>query len=180
MSDQINQENLNPVQPEKCVKRTKGKKKKVILSVLIVILTIFAIKGILFARHIHKVADGPGDFIIEKLSENLSLDASQIAQLEKIKNEIKAKMETNKPDKENMFEDFANEFKKDNIDRNKLKELSDKKEIQMQEMKNFMTDKIIEFHDLLTPEQRIKAADNMKEMKMKFHDRMDHFKDRKN
>lgn len=40
-------------------------------------------------------------------------------------------------------------------------------------MKDFMMDKMIEFHDLLTPEQRIKAVDAMKEMKGKFHDRMD-------
>lgn len=183
MSDQINQENLNPEQPEKKVRRLRSKSKKVILSVLIIIFSVFAIKGILFARHIHKFADGPGDFIIERLSENLNLDAAQIAQLEKIKDEIKAKMEANKPGKdqrESMLNEFAEEFKKDNLDRNKLKELEDRKEMKMQEMKDFMMDKIIEFHNLLTPEQRIKAADNMKEMKMKFHDRMDHFKDKKN
>lgn len=180
MSDQINQEELIPNQSEnKCTKR-RSKRSKVILSIVIIVITIFTIKGIVFARHLHKFADGPGEFLIEKISENLNLDAAQIAQLERIKEEIKTKMEANKPNRDNMFEDLANEFKKDNMDKNKMKELSEQKEKQMQEMKDFMMDKIIEFHNILTPEQRNKTVESMKDMKGKFHERMENFKDRKN
>jgi Spy/CpxP family protein refolding chaperone len=83
-------------------------------------------------------------------------------------------MESKKPVRENKMEEFADEFRKDNIDRNKLLELGQKKEQEMKEMKEFMLDKIIEFHSILTPEQRNKAVDEMKNMKEKFgkmHDR---------
>jgi len=175
MSDETNKDQQIPKKKNSFLSSTKS---KVILSIVIVILAVLAIKGIAVARHFHKFADGPHGFIIEKISENLSLTTEQKAQVQRISDQIKERMGTKKSTHENMLEEFANEFKKDNIDRNKMKELSEKKDQEMQEMKIFIMDKIIEFHDLLTPEQRNKAVENMKEMKGKFHDKMKKFKDR--
>jgi len=175
MSDEINKEEQISQKKKSFFSSTKS---RVILTVVIVIFAIIAIKGIALARHFHRFADGPHGFIIEKISENLNLTPEQKAHVEKISDQIKQKMEAKKSTRENMLDEFANEFKKDNMDRNKLKELSVKKDQEKQEMKDFMMDKIIEFHDLLTPDQRNKAVETMKEMKGKFHDKMKKFKDR--
>jgi len=176
MSEEINKDEPIPQKKKSFLNSTKS---KVILSIVIVIFTVIAIKGIAVGRHFHKFADGPHGFIIEKISENLNLTPDQKAQVERISGQIKEKMDLKKQTREGMLDEFANEFKKDNIDRNKLKELSGKKDQEMEEMKQFMMDKIIEFHDILTPEQRDKAMVSMKEMKDKFHDKMEMFKESK-
>jgi len=190
MSDQINEVNeVNEINenkeinkeiivPEKKARRCRSKKAKVFLTIVIILFAILAIKGIAFARHIHKFADNPHRFIMEMISENLNLNQNQKAQVDRIHDQIKERMESKKPDREAMFEQFANEFKKDNLDVNKLKEFSQKKDQDMESMKDFMMEKMVEFHNILTPEQRNKAVENIKEMKMKFHDKMEHFKDK--
>lgn len=186
MSDQINREAQVPVKKRSVLSSTAS---RVILSAVIILFAVLTVKGIAFARHIHKFADGPGAFIIDRISETLDLSSDQKAKVEKIKDQIKEKMESKKNEREGKFDDFANEFKKDNIDRNKLLELGQKHEQEMKEMKDFMLDKMIEFHSILTPEQRNKAVEEMKNMKEKFgpmHDRpgrpeddRDGFRDRK-
>ena len=171
MSDQINREEQVPVKRKSVLSSTAS---RVILSAVIILIAVLAVKGIAFAKHIHKFADGPGAFIIDRIAETLDLSSDQKAKVEKIKDQIKEKMESKKSVRENKMEEFADEFRKDNIDRNKLLELGQKKEQEMKEMKEFMLDKIIEFHSILTPEQRNKAVDEMKNMKEKFgkmHDR---------
>lgn len=171
MSDQIKGEEQVPAKKKSVLSSTGS---KIVLSVVIFLFTVLAVKGIAFARHIHKFADGPGAFLIDRISETLDLSSDQKAKVEKIKDQIKEKMESKKSERENKFDEFADEFKKDNIDRNKLLELGQKKEQEMKEMKEFMLDKIIEFHSILTPQQRNKAVEEMKNMKEKFgkmHDR---------
>ncbi|MEO8447197.1 MAG: Spy/CpxP family protein refolding chaperone [bacterium] len=164
--------------PQKNKKRFfSSAKSKIILSIVIILFTVLAVKGIAVARHFHKFADGPGGFIIERLTENLNLTESQKAQVERIREQIKQKMEANKPDHENDADAFAGEFKKDKLDINKLKEFDQEREKKHNEMKEFMMEKIVEFHDILTPDQRNQAVENMKDMKNKFHDRMGKFKD---
>jgi len=158
---------------EKIKSMIKTKKAKIILSVCIIFFAFLTVSGIAVGRHFHKFHDGPGAFLIDRISEKLDLTSSQKTQVEKIKTEIKEKFESRKSDRGNMFEDFANEFRKDNLDKNALKELQSKKEQNKKEMEDFMMDKIIEFHNILTPEQRNKAMDAMKEMGNKFHRGMD-------
>ncbi len=47
------------------------------------------------------------------------------------------------------------------------------------EMRSFMLDEVAKFHGILTPEQRNKAVDKMKEFRQKKHDRHDKKEDRK-
>ncbi len=177
MSDQIKQEEQSP-QKKKSLFRSR--KIIIILSIVTIIFTILAIKGIAVAKHFHKFSDGPHEFFMDKFTENLNLSEAQKAQVENLKKQVKEKMESNKSNRGSHIEEFSNEFRKDNLDRNRLLELSKEKETQMQDMKEFMMDKLIEFHNILTPEQRIKAVENMMNMKNKFHDRMEKFKDKVN
>lgn len=169
MSDSINEGNQALEKKKTFFKTTKS---KVILGIAIIIFAFITIGGIALGKQFNKFKDGPEGFIMERIAENLNLTDEQKAQVERIKDQIKERMEAKKSVRESMFEEFANEFRKDNLDKTKLRELSEKKDQQAQEMKEFVIDKIIEFHSLLTPEQRSKAMDNIKTMKSKFHDRM--------
>ena len=160
--------NLNEQTP---ITKPSGKlykffKLKFIIPVIIAAFLITATFGIVMAKK--KFADGPGGFMMGMLVEKLDLNESQKAQVEKIRDEIHSKMESNKDEHQSMMEDFASEFTKDNMDKNKLMELDQKRVQDMKENKDFMIDKMIEFHNILTPQQRQKAVDIMKDMKGKF------------
>lgn len=159
--------------PETNSKKTyfKSSKIKIISSVVAVFILISAIGGVVWAKK--KFRDGPHGFLMGRIVEKLNLNDNQKAQVEKIKDQIKERMEAKKGNRENIMDEFANEFKKDNLDKSKLSELDQKRTQNEQEMKDFMMDKLIEFHNILTPEQRLKAAETMLEMKNKFHDRGD-------
>lgn len=169
MSDQIKQESLVPAKKHRKFFSTTSS--KLIMSVAVIIFIVIAIKGIAMGRHFHKFHDGPHGFIMEQIIGKLNLDENQKAQVEKIREQIKEKMEANKPDRKNDLDELENEFKKDNLDKNTLKQIFENKDQNREEMKDFMLDKLIEFHKILTPEQRTKAAELMKEMREKFHDR---------
>lgn len=166
------QENSEPAENTSKSKCFKSRKLKFIIPITIILILIISVCGIVKAQKKfgHGPGDGPGGFMLGMIVEKLNLTNDQKAQVEKIKDEIKAKMETKKDDRESMMQDFANEFLKDNMDKNRLQELDQKREQEMKENKDFMMDKMIEFHNLLTPEQRQKAVETMKEMKEKFKD----------
>lgn len=157
-------------------KNSKSRKFKFIIPLIVFAFLFTAVFGIVSAKK--KFGDGPEGFILGRLTKNLDLNENQKAKLEQIRVQIREKMESKKTDRKSMMDEFANEFKKDNLDKSKLLELSKKREQGKEEMKEFMMDKIIEFHNILTPEQRNKAVENMKEMKNKFHDKFRHDGDR--
>ena len=115
-----------------------------------------------------KFADGPGGFMIGMLIEKLDLNETQKTQVEKIRDEIHARMQSGSNDHQTMMEDFASEFTNENMDKNKLMELDQKRQEIMKENKEFMMDKMIEFHNILTPAQRQEAVDLMKNMRGKY------------
>lgn len=157
-------------------KPEKKNHKKFIISLIAVVIIFTSVFGIVYAKK--KFKDGPHGFIIEMLTEDLNLSENQKAQVERLKGEVKEKMESNKPHMESGLEELAVEFKKDQLDKNKLKELSNKREQNKEDMKEFMMEKLSEFHSILTPDQRSKVVDNMKNMKDKFHNKTHNFKDK--
>ncbi|HQY52876.1 MAG TPA: Spy/CpxP family protein refolding chaperone [Ignavibacteria bacterium] len=141
---------------------------------MLILFGVITVKGIAIAKNIRKFADGPEGFIIDKISEKLDLNASQKTQVERIKAQIKEKMESQKPDRESMMKEFSEEFTKSTLDKNSILDHMKKNESKKEEMKTFMIDKLVEFHAILTPEQRVKAVELMiefKEMKDKHQPR---------
>lgn len=139
---------------------------KFIIPVIIAAFLITATFGIVMAKK--KFADGPGGFMIGMLIEKLDLNETQKTQVEKIRDEIHARMQSGSNDHQTMMEDFASEFTNENMDKNKLMELDQKRQEIMKENKEFMMDKMIEFHNILTPAQRQEAVDLMKNMRGKY------------
>jgi Spy/CpxP family protein refolding chaperone len=159
-----------PETPEP-VQQTARKKtaKYWIIGSIVVLFLIAGVAGVSFARkfkHFHD--DGPLGFMLGKITEDLDLNAQQKTEVQKIKDEIKAKMESKKQNHQDRAAEFENLFKSDNLDRKALSDLNQKREADRQEMSEFFMDELIKFHDILTSSQRVKAVEKMKEMREKF------------
>jgi Spy/CpxP family protein refolding chaperone len=143
---------------------------KIFLSSLIIILIVIGIVGIGFTQKVKDFRkNGPWPFIIDKIVAELNLTDEQKANVNKIKDEIKTKMDSKKKDKPDEMSDFANAFKQDKLDKQTLESISKNQEADREEMKSFFMDELIKFHDVLTTEQRLKVVEKMKEFKDKMH-----------
>jgi Spy/CpxP family protein refolding chaperone len=61
-------------------------------------------------------------------------------------------------------------FRSDSFDKQKALDLAKQRDADRDEMRNFMVDELAKFHAILTPDQRNKAADKMKEFREKRHE----------
>lgn len=150
---------------------------RVFIIVLVVVFAISSIAGISIAQKVKEHRDGfkpgPIGFMLNKLVKDLDLSEQQKADVEKIKDEIKTKIENKRKERENKFDDFETLFKQDKITKEDMDAMVKKHEANREEMKDFFTEELIKFHDILTPEQRTKAVEKMKEMRemrQKFHE----------
>jgi len=105
------------------------------------------------------------DRIVSRIAENLDLNDAQKAKLNTIKDEFMAKMPAMRKAREETFSELIADMKDPSIDQGKLTALADKNKAQADEFIGFIFAKYAEFHDMLTPEQRAKAAKEMEEWK---------------
>jgi len=146
----------------------KRSRKKLLLWGFIVFFVIAGAAGVTYAQKMKQFRDkGPMFFMMEQVVKDLNLTDQQKTDVDKIREEIKAKMESNKKDHESGMTDFENAFKQDKLDKETLKSIMQKREAKREEMKDFMLDELIKFHAILTPEQRTKAVEKVKEMREK-------------
>ena len=169
-----------PEQGSKGKLKVRGSRKKYYIWGFIIFFLIAGITGVNFAQKMKKMRDGGHlMFMINKVTKDMTLTEQQKADIEKIKQEIKAKRQSMKKDRDSKMDDFANAFKQDKLDKETLKSLEQKSEANRQEMKDFMMDELVKFHDVLTPDQRNQAVEKMKEMREKMKERFKNKKDRK-
>jgi len=160
--------------------KVRGSKKKYYILGLIIFFLIAGITGVNFAQKMKHMHDGgPLFFMMNKVTKDLNLTEQQKADIDKIKEEIKAKRQSMKKDRGSKMDDFANVFKQDKLDKETLKSLEQKHDADRQEMKDFMMDELIKFHDILTPDQRNQVVEKMKEMRQKMKDRHSERKDKR-
>ncbi len=138
---------------------------------LIYFISSIAIISVISAGFAFKVKEfrdhGPFGFIMSKIVKELDLNTEQKAAIDKIQEEVKAKMEENKKERENHMSEFGNLFKQDKLDKDQLMTLSKQHDAKREEMKSFFMDELIKVHAILTPDQRTKAVEKMKELKEK-------------
>lgn len=155
----------------------KGKRKKIILGTIIIVLCMMVFAGIGTAQKMKQFRDkGPLAILMDKITADLGLSDQQKSDVQKIKDEIKAKMEENKSKRENKTDEFDKMFRQDKLDKDAMKEMMKKHETDREAMKDFMLDELVKFHSILTSEQRNKAADKLKELRDKRpfkHDKSD-------
>ncbi|MEO8513254.1 MAG: Spy/CpxP family protein refolding chaperone [Ignavibacteria bacterium] len=179
MSADINSFNNSPelnVEPERNKTKMNGRKRKIIISSVIVLFLVTGLAGLGFAKGFydnHRGGHGPMGFIMEKIVKDLDLNEQQKAEVEKIKDEIKAKMDAKKEDRKNDAEEMEKMFRQNTFDKQKALEFAKKHDAERDEMKSFMIDELAKFHSILTSDQRNKAADKMKEFREKKHEMKD-------
>lgn len=171
-------EELNQNKPAARVPENKSKtkrkvsSKKLLLWGFIVFFMVAGTAGIGFTQKVKQFRDkGPMFFMMKKITDDLNLTDQQKTEVDKIREEIKAKREEMKKNRVSHKKDFENAFKQDRLDKETLKSIMQKRDAEKEEMRDFMLDKLIKFHAILTPEQRTKAVEKMHEMKEKKKDR---------
>ncbi len=146
------------------------RRKRIIIASIIVFFLVTGIAGLGFTKGFydnHRGDGGPMRFIMEMVINDLDLNEQQKAKVEKIKSEIKAKMDSKKENKQKDMTEMEQMFRSDNFDKTKALEISKKHDANREEMKSFTIDQMAKFHSILTTEQRNKAADKMKEFREK-------------
>jgi len=138
---------------------------------LVYFITSIVIVGILavgFTFRANEFRDkGPFGMMMKIAEKELDLTQQQKTEVEKIASEVKAKIEQNRTDRENSYNEFGVLFKQEKLDKEQLMVLADKVDSKREEMKSFFMDELIKLHAVLTPEQRTKAVEKMKEFKEK-------------
>jgi len=147
----------------------KRRKKVRLFGLLIIVVVITGIAGLGFTRGFYDKyrGDGPKGFIMFKIAKDLNLTDQQKAEVEKIREEIKAKRDQNRESRKQGMAEMEQMFRGDTFDKTKALDFAKQREVNREEMRSFMVDQMAKFHSILTPDQRNKAADKMKE----FHDK---------
>jgi len=169
----MNEQKLSPPAREE-IKRPKTGFNKFLKVYFIISVVVIAVLSVGFTMKLHDFKEhGPFGIIMEKIVKELDLSDTQKKEIDKIRDEVKAKMDEKKSNREKDMEGFGNMFKQDKMDKEKMMEMVKQHEAEREEMKSFFMDELIKVHDILTPEQRTKAVEKMKELKEKFREHKD-------
>lgn len=110
------------------------------------------------------------DWIVKKVSSKLDLNADQKAKLNTIKEEVLARMKEESAGREKTGREALALVKSGKIDAASVNKLFDEREAAMKRLKPFFVEKIVEFHAMLTPEQRTTLADYMEKHHRRWKD----------
>ncbi len=110
------------------------------------------------------------DWAVKKISSKLDLTKEQRAQLDGIKVEVLAKFKEEKAAHKTIGTEAIALVKSVKLDEAAVNRLLDTREAAMKRLRPFIVDKIVEFHGMLTPEQRAKLASLMEEHRSRFQE----------
>jgi periplasmic protein CpxP/Spy len=123
-------------------------------------ILLIALVAIVNCRH-RSLADR-ADWIAKRISSELDLNDKQKAELQRIKKEILDKRK--ELDVKLIPEEIIDQIRLTQIDEGKVNKAFETSGTKRDQMRIFMTKKFIEFHAVLTPEQRNKLADRISEL----------------
>ncbi|TAL35343.1 MAG: periplasmic heavy metal sensor [Spirochaetes bacterium] len=134
----------------------------------IAVASVIAVAGLAFAGCAHHWSpEKRADYMAKKIASKLDLNDEQKAKLYAIKDEAVAKFKEERAGHKAMRAEAIALVKKDKVERAEVEKLFSEREEHMKRLRPFIIDKIIEFHAILTPEQRAKAAELMEEFQKK-------------
>ncbi len=108
------------------------------------------------------------EFMVDYVSEALDLTESQRAHLDQIKDELLEKVMEMRADKKTMHAELVTQLKNEKIDKDRLKAMVNDHKSKMEELIDLGIDKLAEFHETLTLEQREKLVAKLESFK-KWH-----------
>jgi len=139
-------------------------KKNILITVTLAAL--FLVFGLAACKHGHC----PGGFdefdlaaVTERIAARLDLTEVQKADLEQIAGEIADKAKAMHADRESRLQDLADMVRQEVIDRDIVDRKIDQKLLKIKEMADFVSERLIAFHETLTPKQREKIAERIEE-----------------
>ena len=116
----------------------------------------------------HKSPEERAEWVTKKITKELELNESQKQTLAAIKTDLLAKHAAEKAERDNQLRQFTELMRKDTIDQAKLAELKKKHQQMRDRAEEQFLAKIVEFHKVLTPEQRNKSADLLQKHMSRF------------
>ena len=124
--------------------------------------------GAVFAgcRH-HRSMEDKANWVTNRVSSKLDLDDKQEQTLDRIKTELVAKYKSQAAERARLGTDIEALVRSAQIDKAKVKELQTRHQALHSEMEGLLAEKIVEFHAVLKPEQRNKAADIFRDFREK-------------
>ncbi|MBC8182601.1 Spy/CpxP family protein refolding chaperone [candidate division KSB1 bacterium] len=145
----------------------------IIVAVVLVLLVIAKIfSGCHHPPHFcksHSSHEKKANWMMKKIAKELKLNEQQKVELEQIKDEILAKKAEFKINHQEIKNAVLSQVKSDTVDQAALNGLFEDKELEFKEMRAFLVDKFAEFHNILTPEQRLSLAEKMEKFHSKRH-----------
>lgn len=138
-------------------KRGRGLKKTLTVFSLILAASVFV-----YCRPWkHKSPEERAEWMTKRITKELDLNDSQKQSLGQIKEDLLAKFKADKPTRDALFREMTALVQADTLDKAKLQDIKKRHVAQREAMENLFMDKIVEFHKVLTPEQRAKAAKSL-------------------
>jgi periplasmic protein CpxP/Spy len=110
------------------------------------------------------------EMMTKKLSKDLDLTEEQKNHLNIIKDEMNAKFSEQKKHMTEIFTVIREEIQKDSIDQRRVVKLFDDRKQSREDIHRFMLQKFVEFHAMLTKEQRIKLNVLIEKMENQFNE----------
>ncbi len=112
-------------------------------------------------RAYHSGSQDPGmhvEWLSGKIADRLELTADQKTKLEGIVADLHEKRQEGRTWRQSMRQDVINLVRQEQIEQKDIDRLVDMHRQHMDQMITFLGDRVIQFHALLTPEQREKLA----------------------
>jgi periplasmic protein CpxP/Spy len=146
---------------------------KILVVVTSAVLVLFS--GLFFSgcsrmHFCHQSPEKRADYFVKMITKELDLNDEQKAKLNKIKNEVLAKFKEAKAENADAHSKAIALIRQEKLDAATLDKFISEKEDKFKKIKPFVIEKIIEFHSMLTPEQRVKLAEKMEKIHKKHHD----------
>jgi periplasmic protein CpxP/Spy len=130
-------------------------------------VSVLLLTGATLSACQHKTPEQRADWMVKKVTRELDLNDAQKAKLEDVKAEMLAARGQMESQHEMMYNEALAQLPSERLDQAKLLQLFEQHQAKMTQLAPAVLAKLAEFHASLTPEQKAKAAEELKE----FHDR---------
>jgi len=123
----------------------------------------------LSACHRHRTATERADRLVNKITKELDLNEQQQAKLAAVREAFLSARSQGRPEHEAMFNDALAMVQSDQLDQAKLAQLLDRHHAAQKLQAAAVIPKLAEFHASLRPDQRAKAAEQLKRFRERMH-----------
>jgi len=147
----------------------KTTNKALFMRVLVVVASLASVAAVTNCRPWkHKSPEERAEWMAKRITKELDLNDAQKQVLNKIKDEIVARMKAEKSERQQQFKEVPTLLRADTIDNGKLTAIRKRHQAHRESMEALFVEKALELHKVLTPEQRNKAADLVEKYMKKF------------